>query len=48
VNYVDALGILLVALICPLVMGGMMFFMMRGMRGDRGATRADERREDRE
>jgi len=45
-TYVDGLAILLVALICPLLMGGMMFFMMRGMRGDRGAARADEHREE--
>ena len=29
--------LLLAILICPAVMGAMMFFMMRGMRGMRGA-----------
>jgi hypothetical protein len=43
---VDALAILLVALICPLVMGGMMLFMMRGMRGDRSPARRDENKEE--
>jgi hypothetical protein len=38
---VDGLWILLVALVCPLVMGGMMFFMMRGMRSRRSAGRAE-------
>ena len=34
---------LLAILACPLVMGVMMFFMMRGMRrDDRGTGRADE------
>lgn len=42
----DGLSILLVALICPLVMGGMMFFMMRRMRGERDGARADEHREE--
>lgn len=37
----DGLWILLVALICPLVMGGVMFLMMRGMRGRHSAGRAE-------
>ncbi|MGH3004700.1 MAG: hypothetical protein ACRDOS_02120 [Gaiellaceae bacterium] len=37
----EGLWILLVALVCPLVMGGMMFFMMRRMRGRHSAGRVD-------
>jgi hypothetical protein len=39
---VNGFWILLVALICPLVLGGVMFFMMRGMRGRHSAGRPDE------
>ena len=42
----DGLAILLVAIICPIVMGGMMLFMMRRMRGERGAARSDQHREE--
>lgn len=31
--------VLLALLVCPLVMGGMMLVMMRGMRGGQGAGR---------
>jgi flagellar basal body-associated protein FliL len=37
----EGLWILLVVLICPLVMGAMMFFMMRGKHGRHSSGRAD-------
>jgi len=39
---VNDLWLLLAILVCPLVMGGMMVWMMRGMRADRRRTDSEE------
>jgi hypothetical protein len=40
----EGISVLAVALLCPLVMGGMMLWMMRKGRGDgRPSERSDER-----